>query len=140
MPYKDPEVGRQKAAERSARRWTRIKNDPALLSKHRAARTECERRRREKDPHRGKTKEEFLADCRRHTARRKALKLNQFIEDVDPNVVYTMHGGMCGICKEFIEGEFHVDHVIPLSKGGVHGYVNVQPAHPACNWSKGNRG
>jgi 5-methylcytosine-specific restriction endonuclease McrA len=48
-----------------------------------------------------------------------------------------MHGGMCGICKQFIEGKFHVDHVIPLSKGGMHGYVNVQPAHPVCNQRKG---
>jgi 5-methylcytosine-specific restriction endonuclease McrA len=69
--------------------------------------------------------------------RRRALKLNQFIEDVDPVIVYEMHGGRCGICGEFIEGDFHVDHVIPLSKGGMHGYVNVQPAHPKCNLSKG---
>ena len=70
---------------------------------------------------------------------RRAHKLNQFIEDVDPQVVYEMHGGMCGVCKQFIEDDFHVDHVIPLSKGGMHGYVNVQPAHPSCNLRKGNR-
>jgi 5-methylcytosine-specific restriction endonuclease McrA len=68
---------------------------------------------------------------------RRARKLNQFIEDVDPQTVYEMHGGMCGICKEFIDGDFHVDHVMPLSKGGIHGYVNVQPAHPICNLRKG---
>jgi 5-methylcytosine-specific restriction endonuclease McrA len=50
-----------------------------------------------------------------------------------------MNGGMCGICEGFIEGEFHVDHVIPLSKGGMHGYINVQPAHPRCNVRKGAR-
>lgn len=70
---------------------------------------------------------------------RRALKLKQFIEDIDPQIVYTMHGGMCGICKQFIEGEFHVDHVTSLSKGGMHGYINVQPAHPKCNLSKGAR-
>ena len=47
-----------------------------------------------------------------------------------------MHGGMCGICEEFIQGKFHVDHVIPLSKGGLHCYANVQPAHPNCNRKK----
>ena len=71
---------------------------------------------------------------------RRARKLNQFIEEVDPQVVYEMHGGMCGICKEFVKrNEFHVDHRIPLSKGGMHGYINVQPAHPTCNLRKGNR-
>jgi 5-methylcytosine-specific restriction endonuclease McrA len=68
---------------------------------------------------------------------RRARKLNQFIEQVDPETVYEMHGGRCGICGEFIQGDFHVDHVIPLSKGGEHGYVNCQPAHPKCNLSKG---
>lgn len=69
---------------------------------------------------------------------RRARKKDQFIEQVDPRIVYQMHGGMCGICKEFVsEDDFHVDHVIPLAKGGMHGYVNVQPAHPKCNLSKG---
>lgn len=67
---------------------------------------------------------------------RRARKLNQFIENVDPAIVYEMHGGRCGICGEFIAEDFHVDHVIPLARGGMHGYINVQPAHPACNLRK----
>jgi 5-methylcytosine-specific restriction endonuclease McrA len=74
---------------------------------------------------------------RASAANRRARKLDQFIENVDPEIVYEMHGGMCGICKKFIDGDFHVDHVIPLVKGGMHGYVNVQPAHPSCNLRKG---
>lgn len=71
---------------------------------------------------------------------RKARKLGQLIERVDPRIVYQMHGGRCGICSEFVgEDSFHVDHVIPLSKGGPHGYINVQPAHPTCNIAKGAR-
>lgn len=48
--------------------------------------------------------------------------------------------GRCGICGQFIEHElgFHVDHVLPLARGGMHGYINVQPAHPFCNLSKGS--
>jgi 5-methylcytosine-specific restriction endonuclease McrA len=53
--------------------------------------------------------------------------------------VYSMHGGMCGICKQFVGEDFHVDHVVPLSLGGAHGYINVQPAHPICNLRKNNR-
>lgn len=68
---------------------------------------------------------------------RRARKREQFVEKVMPNVVYTMYGGMCGICKEFIVGEFHVDHIKPLSKGGLHAYINCQPAHPTCNLQKG---
>jgi 5-methylcytosine-specific restriction endonuclease McrA len=33
-------------------------------------------------------------------------------------------------------GKFHVDHIMPLAKGGLHCYTNVQVAHPKCNLSK----
>ncbi len=71
--------------------------------------------------------------------RRRAMKLSVFVEDVNPNTLYQMHGGACGICKEFIIGDFHVDHIVPLSRGGLHSYANTQPAHAACNLSKGNK-
>lgn len=64
----------------------------------------------------------------------------QFVERVDRDAVYVMHGGCCGICREFVAAdEFEVDHRVPLSRGGAHGYVNVQPAHPDCNRRKYNR-
>jgi 5-methylcytosine-specific restriction endonuclease McrA len=75
-------------------------------------------------------------ELRKHAIRKAA----PYLEDVDRDIVYTMHGGMCGICKEFIDLSqtgFHVDHIRPLARGGVHGYINVQPAHPFCNLSKG---
>lgn len=31
-----------------------------------------------------------------------------------------------------------VDHIIPISKGGLHKFENVQPAHLKCNIDKGN--
>lgn len=74
-----------------------------------------------------------------HSSARRARELDQFIEDVDPKVVYETHGGRCGICGEFISGDFHVDHVKPLARGGMHGYINTQPAHPSCNLRKGAR-
>ena len=105
---------------------------------------EKQRRWRAKNPEyhhlwRQRNRERVRASKRKTQMTRRARQLGQFIEDVDPQTVYTMHGGMCGICKQFIEGEFHVDHVIPLSKGGLHGYINVQPAHPVCNMRKGAR-
>jgi 5-methylcytosine-specific restriction endonuclease McrA len=61
----------------------------------------------------------------------------QFVERVDRDVVYAMHGGCCGICRQYVApDDFHVDHRIPLARGGLHGYVNCQPAHPLCNQRK----
>src|ERR1700677_1289383 len=67
--------------------------------------------------------EQMRASKHKGNLARRARLLNQFVEDVDPQIVYNMHGGMCGICEDFVEGDdFHVDHVIPLSKGGLHSY------------------
>lgn len=68
---------------------------------------------------------------------RRARIRNAWVEHVNRRVVYEMHGGRCGICGEFIGGSFDVDHIVPLSRGGVHSYANVQPAHPRCNQDKG---
>jgi 5-methylcytosine-specific restriction endonuclease McrA len=75
---------------------------------------------------------------RARVSTRRARKAAAFVEAVEPRVVWQMHGGCCGICHEFVEYDgMHVDHVVPLSRGGTHGYVNVQPAHSFCNLSKG---
>ena len=44
----------------------------------------------------------------------------------------------CGICHDPIEGEWHMDHIIPVSKKGKHCYYNLQPSHPECNLLKGD--
>ena len=75
-----------------------------------------------------------------NAAKRRALLLNAFVEKVHPLVVLERADGVCGICGEDVDPmEFHVDHIIPLARGGEHSYANVQPAHPFCNVSKGAR-
>lgn len=46
---------------------------------------------------------------------------------------------LCGICNEYIEDKYHIDHIVPLAKGGLHAQDNLQLAHPICNMSKGAR-
>lgn len=50
-------------------------------------------------------------------------------------------GGFCGICGEPVvpTEEWHIDHIIPLSRGGSDTYCNVQVSHPLCNWKKSNQ-
>ncbi len=72
---------------------------------------------------------------------RKARKSAAFIEPIDPSVVFDRSNGVCGICDGAVERNepWEVDHIMPLSKGGVHSYANVQLAHRKCNRSKGAR-
>jgi 5-methylcytosine-specific restriction endonuclease McrA len=36
-----------------------------------------------------------------------------------------------------VNSKWHVDHIVPISKGGPHSYLNVQLAHAKCNRTKG---
>lgn len=75
---------------------------------------------------------------RRIEAARRARKLGQFVEDIDALVVLERDDGVCGVCGEDVNPlDFHVDHIVALSHGGLHAYSNVQAAHPFCNLSKG---
>lgn len=53
----------------------------------------------------------------------------------------------CALCHQDIDytlphldpGEFVVDHIIPLARGGANELANCQPAHRACNEAKGDK-
>ena len=117
------------------REYARYQDDPQFRTRSLVKHQQRRNSQAGKEYHRA-YKQAHANQVRMHSQTRRARRLDQFIENVDPAVVYEMHGGRCGICEGFIAGDFHVDHVIPLSKGGMHGYVNVQPTHPICNLSK----
>jgi len=72
------------------------------------------------------------------SATRRARKADAFIEAVDRQVVFARDQGTCGICQTEVEpANWHLDHIQPLSKGGLHSYDNVQVSHPVCNLQKG---
>ena len=59
-------------------------------------------------------------------------------ELIDRNAVWERDKGICGICNQEIEdATWHLDHIIPVSKGGKHVYANVQSTHASCNLRKG---
>jgi len=47
--------------------------------------------------------------------------------------------GKCVYCKIDIKEKFHIDHIIPLSKNGLHIIQNIQLLCPTCNISKGSK-
>lgn len=72
--------------------------------------------------------------------RRRSRKRGAFVEDVHPLVLLELGDGVCGICGTDVDpNDFHMDHVIPLARGGEHSYANMQVAHPACNSRKRDR-
>jgi hypothetical protein len=70
-------------------------------------------------------------------ARRRALKRATAVERVDFAAVVAAWDGLCGICGEVVDGQYHFDHRVPLAAGGTHTADNIQIAHPLCNLKKG---
>ena len=53
---------------------------------------------------------------------------------------YEEQRGICGICgKSVTFFDFTLDHIIPLSKGGLEHRSNIQIAHKTCNRQKDDR-
>lgn len=122
--YREDNLERLREYDRERDKLRR--EDPEYVEAKKRSTSEWKERNRDK----------VLAARRRYQSARRARLRGAFVEAVDPETCYRMHGGRCGICGEFIDGAFHVDHIRPLSKGGKHSYINCQPAHPSCNQRK----
>ncbi len=75
---------------------------------------------------------------RARTHRRRARRLNapgthtaQQIKDLLQKQSFR-----CAYCRKSIKSGYHVDHIIPLSRGGGNGVTNIQILCPHCNCSK----
>jgi 5-methylcytosine-specific restriction endonuclease McrA len=107
------------AARSRTRKW--YKNHP--LNK-----AECDRRWRETNPEKHREKQR----------RRRAKHKGCVVSDADIRVVIERSAGLCALCRTFVpEGLRHIDHIIPLDKGGPHSQENLQLTCYRCNASKG---
>lgn len=134
---------RNRARAAKLREWSRqgyIRNISKMKDKQRA-RVQSGAQREAWRRHYSKHQEREMARSRAKAQERRARIANVFIEHVDPRIVWQQGCGVCGICLSAIDPSerWHVDHIIPISRGGSHSYANTQPAHAACNVAKGDR-
>jgi len=53
---------------------------------------------------------------------------------------YKRQKGKCYYCSHKVKlGEYHIEHIIPLARGGTNAIDNIVLACPRCNLSKGNK-
>jgi 5-methylcytosine-specific restriction endonuclease McrA len=91
------------------------------------------RERRQADP------AKYAKIKKRSNDKRRAQKLSSVgVLPVDyENIIFSLYGRVCLKCRS--DRNIEMDHVIPLSTGGIHCITNMQPLCRSCNASKGNR-
>jgi 5-methylcytosine-specific restriction endonuclease McrA len=139
-----PEVGRERSkawrlenpakVKENHRRWDRENPDQARnrVSMWQAAnpvRVRASRRKWSKSN---------LESVREKNRRRRATMKGCVVSATDIQKVIERSAGLCALCRTFVpEGLRHIDHIIPLDKGGPHSQENLQLTCYRCNASKG---
>lgn len=85
--------------------------------------------------------EKILACARKRKALKKGADGSHTEKDIDK--IFRNQGGVCNTCGKkltyYRKKRYHVDHIIPLAKGGSNWPDNLQLLCPACNQSKGTK-
>lgn len=81
--------------------------------------------------------EKFRAQVANRDARRKGASGDTDSETIQQ--MYDDQGGLCAYCEAPLFGNFHIEHMVPLSRGGSNHWDNIAVSCPWCNWSKNNK-
>lgn len=81
-------------------------------------------------------KKEHPEQYQMYNSRRRAQKKTSVVDDFTIQEVIEKYGQQCVYCKEPFT---HIDHYIPLSRGGPHTLENVRPSCEQCNLQKSNK-
>ena len=122
--WNDPERARE-----TARQYAREHATEAVqrVAKWRKANPDKYKRQNAYSPQR-------QASAKRRRARKANADGSHTLEDVQRQ--YDYQHGRCFWCSSLVEGIYHADHVIPLSRGGSDSPGNIVIACPVCNGSK----
>lgn len=113
-------------------RFRKIQRDYASRNPGRNSRyytPEWERNWRKRNPEKTRT------NSRNSHLKRRMIVGTHTADDVKRQ--YKSQKGKCYWCGEKVGKSYHVDHVIPVSKGGTNYPENIVIACPRCNISKG---
>lgn len=85
-----------------------------------------------------RTRKACASRIRSYKTLQYARKKGVTVEPVDYAIVFARDHGRCHLCGKKVKRSYwHLDHLIPLSRGGEHSYRNVAVSCPMCNMRKG---
>lgn len=53
-----------------------------------------------------------------------------------PSILYSLQKGKCVNCTKPLKGQYHIDHIQPVARGGTNHHWNLQLLCPSCNCRK----
>ena len=159
IPFpKDSEEYKNIRSTREKESQKRYRDKPEVIEKIKAKRRTDEYRRRnreryenlKKDPikHerfvelRKKRSKKFYANnkdychAKWHERRLKIRQNDDNVSKSDIKYIYDSQKHKCAICKISIKKYRHIDHIVPIARGGRHNKYNIQLLCPQCNLSK----
>lgn len=74
-------------------------------------------------------------DANAKAKRRAAIGVSRLLK-TDIEKLWTEQGGHCAYCQVILVNGYHVEHKIPLTRGGVHAAENICLSCPTCNHRK----
>jgi 5-methylcytosine-specific restriction endonuclease McrA len=78
----------------------------------------------------------YLANARNRRARTLLADGSHTSEEV--REMRRDQGGVCAYCTAPLSGSYHVDHMLPLSRGGRNDWTNLAITCGSCNLAKGS--
>lgn len=75
---------------------------------------------------------------REYSNRRQGRKLGRLPYGTLPRI-RALQKNRCAICRKSIAKASHMDHIVPLARGGKHEATNIQFLCPPCNLAKSDR-
>ena len=121
------------AARASNRRWREANPEKARAASlrwyhaNRDYAAECQREWHTNNPMRVK----------QYRAMRRAMIRAALVGDVDYARLLADFTD-CYLCGRQLDGDVHLDHIVPLTRDGAHSMANLRPTHAGCNMRKYN--
>ena len=130
------ERNQQHHVKETARRY---RQKPEVKKKRREAMREYSKRPEVKErlrQYRRDNAEYFATHARNRRAVEKARGSHT---DEDVAEILASQDGRCVYCRKQVGDDYHVDHVVPITKGGSNNKDNLQICCPSCNRHKSDR-
>jgi len=132
IPWSKTEEERRERRKQSLKRYAekhldRIKNSQIKYRNNNAEKIKLRKQ---------KWASQNLISLRLKSHRRRGKTIGKLSKNII-DILLVKQKNKCAICKMKLNKNFHLDHIVAISKGGLNIDSNVQLLHPTCNIKKG---